>query len=130
MCVLLHLLICTALRAHIIVVEALYKRNYYYYYVATAVVCGWTGVTCCYFCSLWMDRCRCNLLLLSCSPELVTRLLQSGQQQKWVLTIYVNLFTNVFKELIGRKTPTYLLTSSRRRTSCAAILRCRDGRQK
>ena len=32
MCVLLHLLICTALRAHIIVVEALYKINYYYYY--------------------------------------------------------------------------------------------------
>ena len=27
----LHLLICTALRAHIIVVEALYKINYYYY---------------------------------------------------------------------------------------------------
>ena len=26
MCVLLHLLICTALRAHIIVVEALYKK--------------------------------------------------------------------------------------------------------
>ena len=35
MCVLLHLLICTALRAHIIVVEALYKINYYnYYYLA------------------------------------------------------------------------------------------------
>ena len=34
MCVLLHLLICTALRAHIIVVEALYKINYYYYYIA------------------------------------------------------------------------------------------------
>ena len=33
MCVLLHLLICTALRAHIIVVEALYKINYYYYYL-------------------------------------------------------------------------------------------------
>ena len=32
MCVLLHLLICIALRAHIIVVEALYKINYYYYY--------------------------------------------------------------------------------------------------
>ena len=32
MCALLHLLICTALRAHIIVVEALYKINYYYYY--------------------------------------------------------------------------------------------------
>ena len=32
MCVLLHLLICTVLRAHIIVVEALYKINYYYYY--------------------------------------------------------------------------------------------------
>ena len=32
MCVLLHLLICTALRAHIIVLEALYKINYYYYY--------------------------------------------------------------------------------------------------
>ena len=31
MCVLVHLLICTALRAHIIVVEALYKINYYYY---------------------------------------------------------------------------------------------------
>ena len=31
MCILLHLLICTALRAHIIVVEALYKINYYYY---------------------------------------------------------------------------------------------------
>ena len=30
MCVLLHLLICTALRAHIIVVETLYKINYYY----------------------------------------------------------------------------------------------------
>ena len=30
MCVLLHLLICTALRAHIIVVEALYKIHYYY----------------------------------------------------------------------------------------------------
>ena len=28
MCVLLHLLICTALRAHIIVVEVLYKINY------------------------------------------------------------------------------------------------------
>ena len=33
MCALLHLLICTALRAHIIVVEALYKINYYYYIV-------------------------------------------------------------------------------------------------
>ena len=32
MCVLLHLLICTALRAHISVVDALYKINYYYYY--------------------------------------------------------------------------------------------------
>ena len=32
MCVLLHLLICTALRAHVLVVEALYKINYYYYY--------------------------------------------------------------------------------------------------
>ena len=32
MCVLLHLLICTALRVHIIVVEVLYKINYYYYY--------------------------------------------------------------------------------------------------
>ena len=32
MCVLLHSLICTALRAHIIVVEALYKIIYYYYY--------------------------------------------------------------------------------------------------
>ena len=32
MCVLLHLLICTVLRAHIIVVEALYKINYYYYW--------------------------------------------------------------------------------------------------
>ena len=32
MCVLSHLLICTALRAHIIVVEALYKIKYYYYY--------------------------------------------------------------------------------------------------
>ena len=31
MCVLLHLLICTVLRAHIIIVEALYKINYYYY---------------------------------------------------------------------------------------------------
>ena len=31
MCVLLHLLICTALRAHIIVVEALYEINNYYY---------------------------------------------------------------------------------------------------
>ena len=31
MWVLSHLLICTALRAHIIVVEALYKINYYYY---------------------------------------------------------------------------------------------------
>ena len=31
MCVLLHLLICTALKAHIIVVEALYKINDYYY---------------------------------------------------------------------------------------------------
>ena len=30
MCVLLHLLICTALRAHIIIVEALYKINYHY----------------------------------------------------------------------------------------------------
>ena len=30
MCVLLRLLICTALRARIIVVEALYKMNYYY----------------------------------------------------------------------------------------------------
>ena len=30
MCVLLYLLICTALRAHIIVVEALYKIHYYY----------------------------------------------------------------------------------------------------
>ena len=30
--VLLHLFICTALRAHMIVVEALYKINYYYYY--------------------------------------------------------------------------------------------------
>ena len=30
--VLLHLLICTSLRAHVIVVEALYKINYYYYY--------------------------------------------------------------------------------------------------
>ena len=30
MYVLLHLLICTALRAHIIVVETLYKLNYYY----------------------------------------------------------------------------------------------------
>ena len=38
MCVLLHLLICTALRAHIIVVEALYKINYYYYYLQRAVV--------------------------------------------------------------------------------------------
>ena len=28
MCVLLHLLICIALRAHIIVVQALYKVNY------------------------------------------------------------------------------------------------------
>ena len=33
MCVLLHLLICTVLRAHIIVVEALYKINCYYYYI-------------------------------------------------------------------------------------------------
>ena len=32
MCVLLHLLIGTALRAHIIVVEALYEIHYYYYY--------------------------------------------------------------------------------------------------
>ena len=32
MCALLHLLICTALRAHVIVVEALYKINCYYYY--------------------------------------------------------------------------------------------------
>ena len=31
MCVLLHLLICTALRTHIIVVEVLYKMNNYYY---------------------------------------------------------------------------------------------------
>ena len=31
MCALLHLLICTALRAHIIVVEALCKINYHYY---------------------------------------------------------------------------------------------------
>ena len=30
--VLLHLLICTVLRAHIIAVEALYKINYCYYY--------------------------------------------------------------------------------------------------
>ena len=30
MCVLLQFLICTVLRAHIIVVEALYKINYYY----------------------------------------------------------------------------------------------------
>ena len=30
MCVLLHLLICTVLRAHITVVEVLYKINYYY----------------------------------------------------------------------------------------------------
>ena len=36
MCVLLHLLICTALRAHIIVAEALYKINYYYYYYKTS----------------------------------------------------------------------------------------------
>ena len=35
MCVLLHLLICTALRAHIIVVKALYKINYYCYYYRT-----------------------------------------------------------------------------------------------
>ena len=39
MCVLLHLLICTALRAHIIVVEALYKMNYYYYWCVC--VCRW-----------------------------------------------------------------------------------------
>ena len=32
MCVLLHLLICTVLRAHTIVVEALYKTNYYYHW--------------------------------------------------------------------------------------------------
>jgi len=32
MCVLLHLLICTVIRAHIIVVEALYKINYYYHW--------------------------------------------------------------------------------------------------
>ena len=32
MCVLLHLFICAALRAHVIVAEALYKVNYYYYY--------------------------------------------------------------------------------------------------
>ena len=35
MCVLLHLLICTALRAHIIVVGALYKINYYYHFDVT-----------------------------------------------------------------------------------------------
>ena len=53
MCVLLHLLICTALRAHIIVVEALYKINYYYYYyyyyllnvaVAASVADGWSNM--------------------------------------------------------------------------------------
>ena len=33
MCVLLNLLICTALRAHIVVVEVLYKINYYYYVI-------------------------------------------------------------------------------------------------
>ena len=32
MCVLLNLLICTALRAHIIVVEAIHKINCYYMY--------------------------------------------------------------------------------------------------
>ena len=31
MCILLHLLICTTLGAHIIVVEALYKIHYCYY---------------------------------------------------------------------------------------------------
>ena len=35
MCVLLHLLICTAVRAHIIIVEELYKINYYYRYSKT-----------------------------------------------------------------------------------------------
>ena len=38
MCVLLHLLICTVLRAHTINVEALYKINNYYY-VCLAVSC-------------------------------------------------------------------------------------------
>ena len=40
MCVLLHLLICTALRAHTIVVEALYKINYYYYYYYHYIIKG------------------------------------------------------------------------------------------
>ena len=35
MCVLLHFLICTALRVHLIVVEALYKINYYYHFDVT-----------------------------------------------------------------------------------------------
>ena len=43
MCVLLHLLICTALRAHIIVVEALYKINYYYYYYYCCCCCCFGG---------------------------------------------------------------------------------------
>ena len=42
MCVLLHLLICTLLRAHITVVEVLYKI-YYYYYVVVVVVGGGGG---------------------------------------------------------------------------------------
>ena len=32
MCVLLHFVICIVLRAHVIVVEVLYKINYYDYY--------------------------------------------------------------------------------------------------
>ena len=47
MCVLLHLLICTALRAHIIVVEALYKINYYYYVCGCLGEVGKRDVFCC-----------------------------------------------------------------------------------
>ena len=41
MCVLLHLLICTALRAHIIVAEALYKIYYYYFLVCNTICTEW-----------------------------------------------------------------------------------------
>ena len=51
MCVLLHLLICTALRAHIFVVEALYKINYYYY-----------GITSYHKRKLWYHKRKCFLL--------------------------------------------------------------------
>ena len=50
MCVLLHLLICTALSAHIIVVEALYKINIITKHDGACVYAwsssGWVTVTC------------------------------------------------------------------------------------